>query len=607
MTNKLLLAASFSAVLATAAATHAATEQNQSSSAVLLQGFHWNSHDYDWYSVMQANVNSIDNLGATHVWFAPVSDAASDEGYLPRELYDVTTNYGTEQQLRTLVASLNAKGIDSVADIVINHRVGTTDWADFTNPTWGSWAVTCNDEWPGATGACDTGEGYAAARDIDHTNGTVQGDLISWIRDFLFNDIGFKGLRYDYSKGYDAYYAGLYANAVNPSFCVGEVWTDLNINDVNPHRQQLVDFVSGTGGACGVFDFTTKGMLNEALNNNDYGRLSINGVPSGAIGWWPQKMVTFVDNHDTGPSEGCGIGQNHWPVPCDKVMQGYAYILTHPGIPTVYWAHAYDWGMYDAIKALVDIRKSEGLTSTSSVDIKAAQNGLYAAVIDGKVAVKIGPNSWAPSGANWELKASGTNYAVWVIGEQPPASRTVIFVYGQTQAGQDMFIRGGIDHGYAAANLGKNCTSSNYECAIPIIHNNLNNATTAGWKANDNYLDWYGVEASQSSAAEGSAADWTTNVWPSSWGAERTVAVDGYGVTPLNVYGQHYWMLDVEMDCSATVNGWFELKTYISNGPGWEADVNQSGTPYASGNHFAQCGKINVFSRGSSNATIVDF
>ena len=26
------------------------------------------------------------------------------------------------------------------------------------------------------------------------------------------------------------------------------------------------------------------------------------------------------------------------------VFQGYAYILTHPGIPTVFYDHFYDWG-----------------------------------------------------------------------------------------------------------------------------------------------------------------------------------------------------------------------------------------------------------------------
>jgi len=180
--------------------------------------------------------------------------------------------------------------------------------------------------------------------------------------------------------------------------------------------------------------------------------------------------------------------------------------------------------------------------------------------------------------------------------------RTVVFMYGTTIVGQDMFIRGGIDHGYARTQLGRDCDANRDLCAIPIRHLNMRNATTAPWKINDTKLDWHGTETGQSSAAVGSPLDWTT--WMSS-GQTATVAVNGYGKTPLNLWGDHYWMFEVEMDCSKTVNGWFELKSFISNGPGWEGDVNQPGKPYASGNHFAQCGKLNVFRRGESNPVTI--
>jgi hypothetical protein len=178
--------------------------------------------------------------------------------------------------------------------------------------------------------------------------------------------------------------------------------------------------------------------------------------------------------------------------------------------------------------------------------------------------------------------------------------RTVIFMYGQTVTGQDMFLRGGLDHTYANTNLGRSCATTNFQCAMPIRHLNLRNATTAPWKQNDNYLDWYGTEAGQSTAAPGSPADWTTDYWPPEWGPKKTVAVDGHGEEPLNHWGQHYWMLDVEMDCSKTVNGWFEVKSFISNGPGWEPNLAQPGAPYVSGNHFGKCGEINMFKRGSN-------
>lgn len=192
----------------------------------------------------------------------------------------------------------------------------------------------------------------------------------------------------------------------------------------------------------------------------------------------------------------------------------------------------------------------------------------------------------------------------YTITKQADWQRTVIFIKGQTVSGQDMFIRGGIDHTYAQNVLGRSCTSSNMLCAIPIRYRNLLNAYTSSWKSGDLYLDWYGRESSQTlgnanGLAEGSVLDWTTN----NSGNANKVAINGFGYSPLNTWGDHYWMLDVDMDCSKTVNGWFELKSFISGGPGWEGNVSQSGTPYSSGNHFGRCGQLNMFERGSSAAT----
>ncbi len=180
--------------------------------------------------------------------------------------------------------------------------------------------------------------------------------------------------------------------------------------------------------------------------------------------------------------------------------------------------------------------------------------------------------------------------------------RTLVFIRGETQPGQDLFVRGGIDHGHAGSALGRDCTPENLACAIPIRHRNLLNETTRTWKQGDRYLDWYGAEpgqqlSSSGAPAEGTPLDWTTNAWPADWGARRTVAEDGYGEEPLNTWGDHYWMLDVDMDCSQTADGWFEVKSYIANGPGWESDITQPDAPWQSGNHFARCGWLNVFAR----------
>ena len=382
---------------------------------VMLQGFHWRSHEtYPWWGVVQNKASDIKNSGFTMVWMPPSQDAASNEGYLPRQLYVQSSKYGTDVQLKSALGALRTYGVKSIADIVVNHRVGTTSWGDFTNPTWGTWSVTKGDEWTSATGNYDTGDGYSAARDLDHTNTTVQNDLKSWMN-WLKSSIGYDGWRYDYVKGYAGSYVGNYNAGTLPYFSVGELWTDLNLGNPDAHRQLLMNWIDATGGRSAAFDFTTKGLLQQAVQYNEFWRLKDSaGKPSGAIGWWPAKSVTFIDNHDTGPSHPSG-GQNHWPFPGDKVMQGYAYILTHPGIPCVYWVHFYDWGHAAAIKSLMAARKEKGVTSTSVVSIQAADSYKYAAIITGgtgSLAMKIGPGSWSP-GSGWTLVNSGTNWAVW--------------------------------------------------------------------------------------------------------------------------------------------------------------------------------------------------
>lgn len=181
---------------------------------------------------------------------------------------------------------------------------------------------------------------------------------------------------------------------------------------------------------------------------------------------------------------------------------------------------------------------------------------------------------------------------------------TKIFIYGETEWGENLYIRGGLDWNYAATYLNRDCANDNFQCAIAITHRLQ---TQDANRINDRYLDWHGAEPGQGNVA-GSPAVWTTNdcnhatvVYPedlaASCNTEATVA--GYGFTKKNQWGAHYWLLDIYMECDATVNSWFELKTYIQNGAGWETDVSDVEAQWASGNHFARCGYVNVFQRNS--------
>eukprot|EP00913_Durusdinium_trenchii_P007826 g7345.t1 len=63
------------------------------------------------------------------------------------------------------------------------------------------------------------------------------------------------------------------------------------------------------------------------------------------------------------------------------------------------------------------IRREKGCTeakihSTSQLNIHCASHGLYAAIIDNKVALKIGTNDWSP-GAGWKASCFGAEFCVW--------------------------------------------------------------------------------------------------------------------------------------------------------------------------------------------------
>ena len=88
-------------------------------------GFDWDSHKFgeaSHYAQLLERVGEIVDGGVTHMWLPPPSNSVSPEGYLPGQLYNLNSAYGTRQELEALLAALTAGGVVPIADIVINHR-----------------------------------------------------------------------------------------------------------------------------------------------------------------------------------------------------------------------------------------------------------------------------------------------------------------------------------------------------------------------------------------------------------------------------------------------------------------------------------------------------
>ena len=393
---------------------------------IMLQGFNWESHRESWYMRIVGEAQRYADDGFTMVWMPPPSDSVSAQGYLPRDLYCLDSQYGSESDLRAAVAALHAAGLRAVADVVINHRCAHKQdpqgrWNVYGGRLpWDASAICCGNPAFGGTGAHKTGDDYTAAPNIDHTSPKVREDLTRWLT-WLRTSIGFDGWRFDYVKGYSGEFVKQYVDATVPDVAVGEFWDTCGYTDgvldynQDTHRQRTINWCDRTGGTAAAFDFTTKGVLQEAMARGELWRLAdAAGRPPGVMGLWPSRAVTFIDNHDTGST------LNHWPFPAAHLGAGYAYILTHPGTPCVFYDHWNSNGLGDAIRDLMRVRREAGLHCRSKVVIRVAVGTVYAATIDDAVAIKIGPGDWSPTAArvevgqkDWLLEASGHQWAVW--------------------------------------------------------------------------------------------------------------------------------------------------------------------------------------------------
>ncbi len=447
---------------------------------VMLQGFYWESYRHgnsnfpsygskSWYVLVRERAADTAEGRFDLIWLPPPSYAGTrSAGYNPKEYFKLEGSYGTWGEHRALLESLLGNGVEPIADIVINHRDGSSGWADFKNPDWGVWAICRTDEAfsnpaSGLTGTPDNEKGdceestpyrqltynYDSFRDIAHANSQVRKDIARYL--LQLKSMGYRGWRYDMVHGYHGKWIALYNKITQPTFSVGEY-------DWGAHNEQRgwIWYTATAPDATGVdhlktssdvFDFTTFFRLKDIIPNSRYSELHGYGNGIGMVGDttdglpWKNRAVTFVENHDTGyrtnedgspqPDHKFDSFQNNW-----QVEQAYAQILTHPGIPCVYWKHYFEWGqdLQNKIRALINARKVAGVHAGSALFLQdnARAAGVYAARVDGRngeLYVRIGGNDqqWEPSRSGYSgyrEYAQGAGWKVWVkLPENPEVQR----------------------------------------------------------------------------------------------------------------------------------------------------------------------------------------
>ncbi|KAJ4806928.1 Alpha-amylase [Rhynchospora pubera] len=387
---------------------------------ILCQGFNWESHKSGrWYHELGEKAKLLAELGFSIVWLPPPTESVSPEGYMPTDLYNLNSKYGNIEELKDIVHKFREVGIKVLGDVVLNHRCATSCsengiWNIFGGRlNWDARAIVADDPHFQGKGNKSSGDNFHAAPNIDHSQEFVRTDIKEWLC-YLRKEVGYDGWRLDFVRGFWGGYVKDYLEASQPYFAVGEYWDSLSYTygemdyNQNAHRQRIIDWINATNGTAGAFDVTTKGILHSVLERCEYWRLSDEKAkPPGVLGWWPSRAVTFIENHDTGSTQG------HWRFPAGKEMQGYAYILTHPGTPSVFFDHVFCF--QEEIRRLISLRLCKKIHCRSTVKILKAEKDVYAAEIDGKVAMKIGPGFYEPERGpkNWTVAAEGADYKVW--------------------------------------------------------------------------------------------------------------------------------------------------------------------------------------------------
>ncbi len=442
---------------------------------IMFQLFKWdathNGRIGDWYEYLKTKVSDLSEAGITHVWFPPPSKSRAQDwvGYTPMDYYDLgefrqwvqiwdeqakklvwmqhsgessrdlddkgnmtrityigtETLWGHKDELVDLINVFKSKQIKCIADIVINHRDPQQVNAQDEWISWGSdehviasnkmvWGYKGKDDDPeeisylsgGSTE--DDGEGGFSAN-IAHRSVKARKDIKDWML-WLKETIGFDGWRYDLAKGFGPEHLGEYNYHTGNPFSVGEYW------DTN--TQLVYDWIDRTDAydvakKSRAFDFALQEHLRKTFwGTKSFDQLGLWKYSSvSVLGGWPEKVVTFLDNHDTARKP-----FSDFPTDAKRLIQGYVFLLTHPGCPCIFFSHYYERGaeVHDTLKELCKLRVENRIPSNAFVEVVRSEGSCYVAKVNDRLLVKIGDEFWGPQEDGWKLQKYGNGWAIWI-------------------------------------------------------------------------------------------------------------------------------------------------------------------------------------------------
>lgn len=387
-------------------------------------------------------INNPDCMGFVPVFYFHHGEQATPWTYTyyfgennqEHKVFTPKSYFGTEAELRQLISAYHDAGTGAIEDVVANHRgcFGTWDFdfvnhnnendtyhatkanldfpseeytGQFANLGWDEiWAgqtqsgteliewtkadVCSDDESLNAggnpSGGPDCGGQGEWARDIQHHNKDTRAKVVKYL-DFLKNNLGYVGFRYDYAMGFEGIHYGEYNTILRPTFSVGEYWGA---------KEDISGWITSTTingeNLSAAFDFPLMYAINGAFNNGNFKGLK----DAGLIGDHDMRRytVTFVENHDTFkdlPTDGSNPNYGHRTT--SNILEANAFILAMPGTPCLFWPHFMHPEWHDQIVKMIKARRTAGVNNMSEISYE----------------------DWGSNGVKWIIE--GTNGSLCLI------------------------------------------------------------------------------------------------------------------------------------------------------------------------------------------------
>jgi alpha-amylase len=371
----------------------------------IFQFFHWYYPKNRLYKEVIKQAEHLQWIGVSDVWLPPAyksSAGSNGVGYDVYDLFDlgefdqkgsVKTKYGTKNQLINAVKALHKNKVNVMADIVLNHKNGADekelvrvikvdendrnkvisepfereintkyyfpgrnkkysefvwDWHAFT----GVDECTNNNEkciykilnehggeqWDDVVGDEFGNFDYLLGADIEFRNPNVTAELKYWGKWFI-ETVGIDSLRLDAVKHISPQFYKEWLDYLNETFqkkffAVAEYWSQ-DLKFLNEYLDALEDRVQ-------LFDVPLHHNFYEASKRGkDFSLPDI--FNNTLLTTRSQSAVTFVDNHDTQPTQSLESFVDYWFKPHANAL----ILLRQEGIPCVFYTDYYG-GSYNA-------------------------------------------------------------------------------------------------------------------------------------------------------------------------------------------------------------------------------------------------------------------